>query len=151
MISSPYTDLHSTKLNQCEDYLVELLDSQVEMFRKLLPLPSFSSSPIVDQVKKQPRRITNKPVHILSILLTMMGCIVMFSAQLWYIATMDCNTEQGCYNSFEDPNDAFARDFDITKLARVEGRKLVILISTPITFILCIILLLLIRETSELR
>jgi hypothetical protein len=130
-------------------YLVELLDNQVKMFRKLLQFPSLST--FADQVKKQPRKITNKLVHILAILLAMMVCIVMFSAQLWYIATMDCTPELGCYNSFEDRNDAFARDLDITQLARVEDRKLVILISTPITFLLCTILLLLIRETTKLR
>ena len=115
MISSPYTDLHSTTLNQYEDYLGELLDNQVKMFKKLLQLPSLSSFPIVDQVMKQHRKITNKPLHILFIILAMMGCFVMFSAQLWYIATMDCTPEQGCYNSFEDPNGAFARDWDITQ------------------------------------
>merc|ERR1719315_434840 len=79
----------------------------------------------------------------------MIICILMFSAQLWYIATTTCSSEY-CV-PFDDPEDAFARTWDITDSWRVESRKAVILISTPITFLLCIILLLLTRRTTVLK
>ena len=74
----------------------------------------------------------------------MLTCVVMFSAQLWDISPADVPTGS---NPFADPVDAFARDY----YYGINDRKLVILISTPITFLLCTVLLTLMQGTTVLR
>ena len=118
------------------------LEHLVQVFNALLPLPTLSSVEKLGEYLKQPRHLTHKLVHILCIILAMIICILMFSAQLWYIASTPCTSEY-CV-PFDDPEDAFARTW-------VESRKTVIFISTPFTFLLCIILLLLIRRTTVLK
>jgi len=150
-IDPKHCDSSRTKLNESMKSCGDFLGNLVDLFNTLLPIPSISSFTKFDQIMKNPRKITNKPVHIISVLLAMIICVVMFSAQLWDVATMDCSTELGCNYSFDDPEDTFARDWDITSHSRVEDRKLVILISTPITFLLCTMMLLLMRGTTVLK
>jgi len=118
------------------------------MFSTLLPLPKISSLDNIDQVLSQPRHISNKSVHVLLVFLAMLICVIMFSAQLWDISSTDVPSGS---NPFADPVDAFARAWDIAYIMRVQDRKLAILISTPITFLLCTVLLSLMRGTTLLR
>ena len=89
-------NLSETKLKKSAETAAELLTTQLEIFSKLLPLPSVEALTNLDQVMKQPRKITNKPAHVLCILLAMIVCAVMFTSQLWDVATVDCTSEQGC-------------------------------------------------------
>jgi len=129
------------------------LGNLVQLFNSLLPLPSISSvtNTNVGQVIKQQRRITHKPAHILLILLAMIICVLMFSSQLWFVST-SCNLFNDC-----DVDGYFARSiftynytytFYMTKIA---DRILIILISTPVTFLLSTILILLMRKTNVLK
>ena len=145
----PHFNLSETKLKKSAETAAKLLTTQLEIFSKLLPLPSVESLTNLDQVMKEPRKITNKPAHVLCILLSMIVCVVMFTAQLWDVATMDCTSEQGCYFSFDDPDNAFARNWVFD--SQVSDRKLAILISTPIAFLLCTMLLLLMKGSTVLR
>eukprot|EP00092_Neocalanus_flemingeri_P098953 GFUD01126222.1.p1 GENE.GFUD01126222.1~~GFUD01126222.1.p1 ORF type:complete len:562 (+),score=74.58 GFUD01126222.1:154-1686(+) len=129
----------------------ELISKQVEIFSNLLPLPSVQSLTNLDKVLKQPRLLTNKPVHVISILLAMLTCIAMFSAQLWDIAISGCDEERTCTFD-QDPDDTFARPVVYGIVGYyVSDRKIIILVSTPIAFLLCTTLLLLMRGTTVLK
>ena len=129
----------------------ELLAKQVEIVSTLLPLPSMQSLNDLEKAMNEPRRIANKPIHVLSILLTMLLCISMFSAQLWDIASTDCK-EEHC-SHFQDPEDMFASKYYHPRIFcyNTSDRKIVVLVSTSITFLLCTSLLLLMRGTTVLR
>ena len=130
----------------------ELLAKLVEAFSQLLQLPNIHSFNHVDRALEQTRKITNKPVHVFSIILAMLICLVIFSAQLWDIAITDCiwNEDQTmCYKS--DPDDAFARDWVYGIVSGISDRKIIILVSSPIAFILSTILLSLMTKPTALR
>ena len=131
----PHIQLPEEMVNNSEEFCGGHLENMVHLFYALLPLPSMSS---LSKVLKQPRTIINKPVHILSLILAIILCLLMFSAQLivWQEA---------------DQADYFAREWDITGTARVVDRKLVILISTPVTIMLSILLIILMKKTTVIR
>ena len=128
----------------------ELNEKQVKIC-KLVPFPSIHSWNSFDKVMDEPRRITNIPVHVISILLAMFACMTMFSAQLWDMAITECNEGQKC-SLFQDPDDTFAR-YQVYGIvvSKISNRKLSILVSAPITFLLCISLLILLRGTTALK
>merc|ERR1719153_1565696 len=135
-------------LNYLETSCGEYLGNVVQLFNSVLPMPDISSvtNANVGQVLKQQRRITHKPVHILLLLLAMIVCVLMFSAQLWFVAT-SCNTFYDC-----EVDGYFARKWWPSLMTRVvEDRILIILISTPVTFLLSTLLILLMKETNVLR
>eukprot|EP00092_Neocalanus_flemingeri_P012464 GFUD01013437.1.p1 GENE.GFUD01013437.1~~GFUD01013437.1.p1 ORF type:complete len:652 (-),score=110.42 GFUD01013437.1:189-2111(-) len=151
LINSHILNYSGTNIKETAAITRELISKQVEIFSNLLPLPSVQSLTNLDKVLKQPRLLTNKPVLVMSILLAMVACIAMFSAQLWDIAISECAEEQTCTFN-QDPDDTFAR----TRLHGIVGyyvsdRKIIILVSTPIAFLLCTTLLLLMRGTTVLR
>eukprot|EP00092_Neocalanus_flemingeri_P057958 GFUD01068987.1.p1 GENE.GFUD01068987.1~~GFUD01068987.1.p1 ORF type:complete len:648 (+),score=110.50 GFUD01068987.1:91-1944(+) len=158
MIESQYfnnlgTNFIPTKPKK-EDF-IWIFRKYIELFRKLLPvlpLPNVQSLNNLDHVLKQPRLLTNKPVHVLSILLAMVACIAMFVSQLWDITIAKCNEGRTCY-FHQDPEDTFTRSWLMYGVLgyNVLDRKLIILVSTPITFLLCTTLLLLTRKTTVLR
>ena len=121
----------------------QYLENLVLLFNSLLPLPTISNTN-VGQVMKQQRKISHKPAHILLLLLAMIICVLMFSTQLWFVST-SCNLFYDC-----EVDGYFARSWD-TFHRRIEDRILIILISTPVTFLLSTILILLIRKTNVLR
>merc|ERR1712179_483313 len=126
----------------------EYLGNMVQLFNSILPMPDISSvtNANVGQVLKQQRRITHKPVHILLLLLAMIVCVLMFSAQLWFVST-SCDTFYDC-----EVDGYFARKWWPSLMTRVvEDRILIILISTPVTFLLSTLLILLMKETNVLR
>eukprot|EP00092_Neocalanus_flemingeri_P014909 GFUD01016101.1.p1 GENE.GFUD01016101.1~~GFUD01016101.1.p1 ORF type:complete len:626 (+),score=115.94 GFUD01016101.1:77-1954(+) len=137
-----------------EDF-IWIFRKYIELFRKLLPvlpLPSVQSLNNLDHVLKEPRLLTNKPVHVLSILLAMVACIAMFVSQLWDITIAKCNEGRSCY-FHQDPEGTFTRSWLMYGVLgyNVLDRKLIIIVSTPITFLLCTTLLLLTRKTTVLR
>eukprot|EP00092_Neocalanus_flemingeri_P031166 GFUD01033857.1.p1 GENE.GFUD01033857.1~~GFUD01033857.1.p1 ORF type:complete len:666 (-),score=97.00 GFUD01033857.1:582-2513(-) len=151
LINSHILNYSGTNIKETAAITRELISKQVEIFSNLLPLPSVQSLNNLDKVLKQPRLLTNKPVHVMSILLAMVACIAMFSAQLWDIAISECDEERTCpFN--QDPDDTFSRTvlYGIVGY-RVSDRKIIILVSTPIAFLLCTTLLLLMRGTTVLR
>merc|ERR1712142_926850 len=88
--------------------------------------------------------------------LAMVTCVVMFSAQVWLIAIRECAREEGTCDLFfaNDPEDYFARQWNITFLrgfGGVRARSLVILTATPIIFLFCIVLILMMESTSVIR
>merc|ERR1712142_926682 len=85
--------------------------------------------------------------------LAMVTCVVMFSAQVWLIAIRECAREQGPCDLFfgNDPEDYFARQLDITFLRGFGARSLVIFTSTPIIFLFCIVLILMLKSTTVIR
>ena len=123
------------------------LTSHLEIFSRLFPLTSAKSFTKLDRVLKQPRKITNMAAHVFCIILAMIVCVVMFTAQLWDVAA--CTSDQGCCYSFDDPDDAFARNLVFGE--EVSDRKIAILVSTPIIFLLCTMLLLLMKESTVFR
>ena len=127
----------------CGEYLGNL----VQLFNSLLPLPSISSviNENFSQALKQQREITHKPVHILLILLAMIICVLVFSMQLWFVSTT-CNLFYDC-----EVDGYFARTWDSFYMTRIEDRIPIILISTPVTFLLSTILLVLMRKTNVMR
>merc|ERR1711942_333203 len=129
----------------CGEYLGNL----VQLFNSLLPLPSISSviNENFSQALKQQREITHKPVHILLILLAMIICVLVFSMQLWFVSTT-CSL---CCYDCEIERDYFARTWDSFYMTRIEDRILIILISTPVTFLLSTILLVLMKRTNVMR
>eukprot|EP00092_Neocalanus_flemingeri_P098961 GFUD01126230.1.p1 GENE.GFUD01126230.1~~GFUD01126230.1.p1 ORF type:complete len:635 (+),score=97.85 GFUD01126230.1:55-1959(+) len=137
-----------------EDF-IWIFRKYIELFRKLLPvlpLPSVQSLNNLDHVLKQPRLLTNMPVHVLSIILAMVVCIAMFVSQLWDITIAKCNEGRTCY-FHQDPEGTFARSWLMYGVLgyNVLDRKIIILVSTSITFLLCTTLLLLLRKTTVLR
>eukprot|EP00092_Neocalanus_flemingeri_P005449 GFUD01005872.1.p1 GENE.GFUD01005872.1~~GFUD01005872.1.p1 ORF type:complete len:369 (-),score=65.87 GFUD01005872.1:126-1232(-) len=82
----------------------------------------------------------------------MVACIAMFVGQLWDITIAKCNEGRTCY-FHQDPEGTFARSWLMYGVLGyyVLDRKLIILVSTPITFLLCTTLLLLLRKTTVLR
>eukprot|EP00092_Neocalanus_flemingeri_P031167 GFUD01033858.1.p1 GENE.GFUD01033858.1~~GFUD01033858.1.p1 ORF type:complete len:654 (-),score=109.54 GFUD01033858.1:582-2510(-) len=151
LINSHILNYSGTDIKETAAITRELISKQVEIFSNLLPLPSVQSLNNLDNVLKQPRLLTNKPVLVMSILLAMVACIAMFSAQLWDIAISECDEERTCTFN-QDPADTFARTvlYGIVGY-RVSDRKIIILVSTPIAFLLCTTLLLLMRGTTVLR
>jgi len=127
----------------CGEYLGNL----VQLFNFLLPLPSISSviNENFSQALKQQREITPKPVHILLILLSMFICVLVFSMQLWFVSTT-CNLFYDC-----KVDGYFARTWDSFYMTRIEDRILIILISTPVTFLLSTMLLVLMKKTNVMR
>eukprot|EP00092_Neocalanus_flemingeri_P012465 GFUD01013438.1.p1 GENE.GFUD01013438.1~~GFUD01013438.1.p1 ORF type:complete len:659 (-),score=100.90 GFUD01013438.1:189-2096(-) len=151
LINSHILNYSGTNIKETAAITRELIFKQVEIFSNLLPLPSVQSLSNLDKVLKQPRLLTNKPVHVMSILLAMVACIAMFSAQLWDIAISECAEEQTCTFN-QDPDDTFARPVLHGIVGyRVSDRKIIILVSTPIAFLLCTTLLLLMRGTTILK
>merc|ERR1719153_390196 len=135
-------------VNYLETSCGEYLGNVVQLFNSVLPMPDISSvtNANVGQVLKQQRRITHKPVHILLLLLAMIVCVLMFSSQLWFVST-SCNTFNDC-----EVDDYFARKWaPFAMMWRVEDRILIILISTPVTFLLSTILIILMKKTNVLR
>merc|ERR1719153_2143069 len=135
-------------VNYLETSVGEYLGNMVQLFNSILPMPDISSvtNANVGQVLKQQRRITHKPVHILLLLLAMIVCVLMFSSQLWFVST-SCNTFNDC-----EVDDYFARKWaPFAMMWRVEDRILIILISTPVTFLLSTILIILMKKTNVLR
>merc|ERR1719153_792052 len=135
-------------VNYLETSCCEYLGNVVQLFNSVLPMPDISSvtNANVGQVLKQQRRITHKPVHILLLLLAMIVCVLMFSSQLWFVST-SCNTFNDC-----EVEDYFARTWvRYLMMWRVEDRILIILISTPVTFLLSTILIILMKKTNVLR
>ena len=134
-------------LQKSVDYLEascgEYLGNLVQLFNSLLPLPSISS--VMNANLKQQREITHKPAHILLILLAMIICVLVFSMQLWFVSTT-CNLFYDC-----EVDGYFARTWDSFYMTRIEDRILIILISTPVTFLLSTILLVLMRKTNVMR
>merc|ERR1712243_341557 len=96
---------------------------------------------------KQQRKIMHKPVHIFLLLLAMIICVLMFSAQLWFVST-SCNLFYDC-----EVDGYFARTWTTywAYWARIDDRILIILISTPATFLLSTMLILLMKKTNVLR
>jgi len=137
----PHIQFPEEVVKKSEEFCAGHLETLVNLFYTLLPLPSMSS---LTSSLKQSRTIINKPVHILSVFLAMILCLLMFSAQLWFIKSRPYVEEW----QNADQDDYFAREWDITGTARVVDRKLVILISTPVTFILSILLIILVRKTT---
>eukprot|EP00092_Neocalanus_flemingeri_P064113 GFUD01077700.1.p1 GENE.GFUD01077700.1~~GFUD01077700.1.p1 ORF type:complete len:507 (-),score=80.92 GFUD01077700.1:74-1507(-) len=147
ILISKQKDEHKHSGTNVEQFLQstgELITKHVEKIRKLIPLPSIQSYNDLKKVLKNPRRIRNKPVHVLFILLSMLACIAMFSAQLWD-ASNDCNEDKTC-PGFNDHEDTFARRWVYGMINEISTRKVIILVSTPITFLLSTILLLLMRD-----
>merc|ERR1719153_1485542 len=135
-------------VNYLETSCGEYLGNVVQLFNSVLPMPDISSvtNANVGQVLKQQRRITCKPVHILLLLLAMIICVLMFCAQLWFVST-SCKTFYDC-----EVDDYFARKWaPFAMMWRVEDRILIILISTPVTFLLSTILIILMKKTNVLR
>merc|ERR1719153_685013 len=137
----PHIQFPEEVVKKSEEFCAGHLETLVNLFYTLLPLPSMSS---LTSSLKQSRAIINKLVHILSVFLAMILCLLMFSAQLWFIKSRPYVEEW----QDADQDDYFAREWDITGTARVVDRKLVILISTPVTFILSILLIILMKKTT---
>jgi len=135
-------------MTKSEEYCGDFLRHLVQQFNGLLPLQNISSLTNISQVLEQPRRVTHKPIYILLLIIAMVTCVVMFSAQVWIIATRDWNIE-GYLN--EDPEDYFAVRWGTNMWGNVADRKLLILISTPITFLLCIILIQMLKNATVMR
>merc|ERR1712142_516445 len=134
----------------CGEYLVHL----VQVFNGLLPLPSISSLTNIGQVLQQPRKVTHKPVHILLLVLAMVTCVVMFSAQVWVLAIRDCDGTYGLCFFVRDPEDYFARRWEnifFNWVGFIAARNIIILTSAPITFLFCTILILMMKNTTVLR
>merc|ERR1719233_180374 len=137
----PHIQLPEEVVKKSEEFCAGHLKTLVNLFHTLLPLPSVSS---LTNSLKQSRPIINKPVHILSLFLAMILCLLMFSAQLWFINSRPSVEEW----QEADQDNYFAREWDMTGTARVVDRKLVILISTLVTFTLSILLIILTRKTT---
>jgi len=135
-------------VNYLETSCGEYLGNMVQLFNSILPMPDISSvtNANVGQVLKQQRRITHKPVHILLLLLAMIICVLMFSAQLWFVSIVRSIVSTSC-NTFYDceVDDYFARNWGPFPI------KNIILIPTPVTFLLSTILILLMKKTNVLR
>merc|ERR1711942_502349 len=121
----------------CGEYLGHL----VHLFNLLLPLPTIQSvmNANLGEALKQQRKIIHKPVHIVLLLLAMIICVLMFSAQLWFVSS-SCNLFYDC-----EVDGYFARTWTFNWLFfmnRIDDRILIIL-STPITFLLSTMLILL--------
>merc|ERR1711942_295482 len=129
----------------CGEYLGHL----VHLFNSLLPLPTIQSvmNANLGEALKQHRKISHKPVHIVLLLLAMIICVLMFSAQLWFVST-SCNLFYDC-----EVDGYFARTWAryLAYWARIDDRILIILISTPITFLLSTMLILLMKKTNVIR
>eukprot|EP00092_Neocalanus_flemingeri_P041412 GFUD01045094.1.p1 GENE.GFUD01045094.1~~GFUD01045094.1.p1 ORF type:complete len:472 (-),score=91.44 GFUD01045094.1:88-1473(-) len=152
LISKQRNELENSGAND-EQFLQstgELLTKLVEAIWKVFPFPSLQFSNDLDKVLKHPRTIRNKSVHVLFILLAMVACIAMFSAQLWDIAiSYDCNEDQ-TFPDLNDPEDTFARRWAYGIMSEISNRKFIILFFTVITFLLCITFLLLMRNSTTL-
>ena len=129
----------------CGEYLGHL----VQLFNSLLPLPTIQSvmNANLGEALKQQRKIIHKPVHIVLLLLAMIICVLMFSAQLWFVST-SCNLFYDC-----EVDGYFARTWTTywAYWARIDDRILIILISTPVTFLLSTMLILLMKKANVLR
>merc|ERR1712002_721999 len=129
----------------CGEYIGHL----VQLFNSLLPLPTIQSlmNANLGEALKQQRKIIHKPVHIFLLLLAMIICVLMFSAQLWFVST-SCNLFYDC-----EVDGYFARTWTTywAYWARIDDRILIILISTPVTFLLSTMLILLMKKTNVLR
>ena len=139
---SPEGEALQKSVNYLETSCGEYLGNVVQLFNSVLPMPDISSvtNANVGQVLKQQRRITHKPVHILLLLLAMIICVLMFSSQLWFVST-SCNTFNDC-----EVENYFARSWVPYAMSSA-----IWYISTPVTFLLSTILILLLRETNVLR
>jgi len=145
---SPEGEALQKSVNYLETSCGEYLGNMIKLFNSLLPMPDISSltNANVGQVLKQERRITHKPVHILLLLLAMIICVLMFSAQLWFVSIVRSIVSTSC-NTFYDceVDDYFARNWGPFPIMNI------ILIPTPITFLLSTILILLIKQTNVQR
>merc|ERR1711915_97842 len=125
-----------------------LLQLEINLLAKLFSLPSTTFFISLSEEINKPRKLPNKPVHILYLVTAIIICILMFTTQLWNTMETDCgeNNWMDC-----DPKDSFARDIDNFFIARFEDRKLIIFIGAPIIFILSSMLCFLLKETTPLR
>ena len=128
----------------------ELLAHQVEIVSKLLPLSNIITLKELDRIFREPRQVKIRAIHILFILMAMIACLIMFSAQLWDMAITEC-TRGSCFSTFEDPGNIFASTWLYGIIHGTSERKLIILISTAVTFFFCTTLLLLMRNTTTIR
>jgi len=144
----------SEAMKKSEKCCGEFLGHLVQVFNGLLPLPSISSLTNIGQVLQQPRKVTNKPVHILLLVLAMVICVVMFFAQIWVLAIRDCDGTYGLCFFVRDPEDYFARRWEnifFNWVGFIAARNIIILTSAPITFLFCTVLILMMKNTTVLR
>jgi len=126
-----------------------LLQSQINLLAKLFSLPSTTFFISLSEEINKPRKLPNKPVHILYLVTAIIICILMFTTQLWNTMETDCEEDRKWISC--DPKDSFARDYDNFHIARFEDRKLIIFVGAPIIFILSSMLCFLLKETTPLR
>ena len=100
----------------------------------------------------QERKITRKPVHILIIVFAMILCVLIFATQLWF-DSIPCKVDDCLEDLFDFDYGAiydfhyFAMDARFYRYFMIDC----ILISTPVTFLLCTLLLVLLKNTDNLR
>merc|ERR1711915_916856 len=100
-----------------------LLQSQINLLAKLFSLPSTTFFISLSADIYKPRKLPNKPVHILYLVTAIIICILMFSTQLWNTMETDCE----------------------------EDRKLISFVGAPIIFIHSSMLCFLLKGTTPLR
>merc|ERR1719308_370232 len=133
--------LSNLKSSEEETYLRNL----VTLFNALVPMSSISSATKANfrEAMNQERKITRKPVHIL---------IIVFATQLWF-DSIPCKVDDCLEDLFDFDYGAiydfhyFAMDARFYRYFMIDC----ILISTPVTFLLCTLLLVLLKNTDNLR
>jgi len=126
-----------------------LLQSQINVIVNLLSVPSAKFFVSLSEEIYKPKKLTNKPVHIVCLLTAIILSILMFSTQLWNMMEVNCGEDGYWINC--DPKDSFAMYNVYFDIASFKERKLIILIGAPILFILCSMLLFLLKGTTPLR
>ena len=116
----------------------------------LLPaLPTFSL--------KDPAALARRPLHYAAIALVMLLAAAVFSAQLTDVVTGPGKEDRPLdvpgwmAGWLEDPDNTYARRWNFIGHMRVSDSKLMVLVSAPVTLLLCLALLLLTRRTSALH
>jgi len=140
--------LQNSGLN-IETYLAsigELLSKHLDAALQIIPLPTLAVLKDLDIKLNYKKDIVNKPAHILFIALAMFTSLGMFSAQLYDQAIAQ-------EKDHSEPDGTFAKSFLRNMILgyNTSDRKVIILISTPVTFLLCAVLLALLRGTNVLR
>jgi len=123
--------------------LVSLASSMTHTTLALLPSPPTGR---LDSSIVLPR----PTLHLASILLTMLLAAVTFSAQLCDVIS-NPGTGQTTFARLSDPENTYASRWSSTVFLNLEGSKLILLVSGPVTFLLCLPLLLLTRRSSMLH
>jgi MFS family permease len=111
----------------------------------LLPtLPTFSL--------KDPIALARRPLHYAAIALVMLLAAAMFSAQVTDVVTSP-GKEDGpeMFPRLEEPDNTYARRRSTITYMTVGETKLMVLVSAPVTLLLCLALLLLTRHASALH